>query len=121
MSAPTQRHSEILSALDRLKALDAGLDRDLLEIVSGRLNHYDSLLDLSQIEDQTFTVIADDSEDFPTELRDRYRDQMATRRAMTEKIKGLSAFVINEETYLQFEIPLYSQTAPAEKVCSSPC
>jgi len=113
-SQEAQRHSEVLAALDRLKALDASLDRDLLEIVAGLLPHYDTVVDLQHSVDETYAAIASDDRDFSADLREDYGRQLAEKHAIAEQIKGLSAFVINEESYLQFEIPRYAQTAKSE-------
>jgi PAS domain S-box-containing protein len=111
-------HAEILSALDQLVAAETSLDRDLLEIVAGLLPHYDTVVDLSRTLDEVYAAIAGDDDDFSADLRDEYRRQLEEKRLSAEQIKGLSAFVANEESYLPFEVERYARSAPVDVVQS---
>ena len=109
-SQDARRHVVVLSSLDRLVAAETSLDCDLLEIVAGLLPHYDTIVDLSRVLDSIYAEIATDEENFSADLRDEYRSLLQEKLLAAEQIKGLSAFVSNEESYLPFELARYAQS-----------
>lgn len=109
-----RRNSEIQSAFDRLIAAEAGLDRDLLKIIAGLLPYYDTLVDLSRSIEEIYGTIELDDSGLITSSREEYRRRIDDKMMAAELIKGLAAFVINEENYLQFEVGRYAATAAPE-------
>jgi PAS domain S-box-containing protein len=108
-----QRHSTLIATFEGLAQAETSLDRDLLEVISGILPHYDTLvahtadlrLHLGQLAE------AQNWLEPPQQPLLDYRSRIDTKLAAAEDVKGVAAFVRNEAAYLPFAVAGYAATA----------
>ncbi|HLN24476.1 MAG TPA: DAHL domain-containing protein [Patescibacteria group bacterium] len=108
-----QRHSDLIATFEGLAQAETRLDRDLLEVISGVLPHYDSLVahtndlrrHLGQLNE------AENWLEPPQQPLADFRSRIEARLSAAEDIKGMAAFVRNEEAYLPFAVAGYAATA----------